>query len=123
MRIIIFIFQIAVALILLNVWLLRFNQWTAYRGGGAQSMREEFAVYGLPAWSTYVVGALKVGAAICLLVGLWLHLLVFPAALLISLLMAGALAMHMRVHDSLKKSLPALGLLALTVSICVGSIH
>jgi len=60
------IFQITLSLILLNVWLLRFNQSTAYRGGGASSMRLEFAAYKLPAWSLYVVGALKVGAALCL---------------------------------------------------------
>jgi uncharacterized membrane protein YphA (DoxX/SURF4 family) len=65
------ILQIIVAVGLLNVWLLRFNRSTAYRGGQARSMPEEFAAYGLPGWFTYVVGALKVGGALCLITGIW----------------------------------------------------
>ncbi len=123
MHIFISILQVALALTLLNVWLLRFNQGTAYRGGNANSMPEEFASYGLPAWSTYVVGALKVGAALCLLAGLWFHALVFPAAALVGLLMIGAFAMHLKIHDPIKKSVPALVLLALSIIICLGSLH
>jgi uncharacterized membrane protein YphA (DoxX/SURF4 family) len=118
MRIVVSVLQVVVALGLLNVWLLRFNRKTPYRGGDAGSMQEEFAAYGLPAWSTYLVGALKVGAAICLIVGLWIHTLVFPAALLICLLMVGALAMHLKVRDPFTKSLPALLVLALSLTIC-----
>ncbi len=114
-------FQIVVALGLLNVWLLRFNQSTAYRGGSARSMPEEFAAYGLPPWFTYIVGGLKIGAAIALIAGLWMPVLVFPAALLVSLLMLGALAMHLKVHDPLKKSVPALLVLMLCLAICWGS--
>jgi hypothetical protein len=113
------VLQIIVALILLNVWLLRLTRRTAYRGGNANSMKEEFAVYGLPSWSMYLVGLLKVGASVCLLAGVWLHFLVFPAALLIFLLMLGALAMHLKVRDPLLKSAPAIILLVLTGCICL----
>ena len=119
MHILISILQIALALTLLNVWLLRFNKSTAFRGGNATSMPEEFAAYGLPEWSMYVVGALKVGAALCLIAGFWFHSLVFPAAALIGVLMVGALAMHLKAHDSLKKSVPALVLLALSIIIAL----
>jgi len=115
--------QIIVALGLLNVWVLRFQQNTAYRGGTARSMKEEFAFYGLPAQLVYVVGALKIAIALCFIVGLWLHILVFPAALLLCLLMLGALAMHVKVRDPLKKSLPALAVLVLTAAICVLAIR
>ncbi len=40
--------QVVVALGILNVWIIRFNRSTQYRGGGAQNMREEFQAYGLP---------------------------------------------------------------------------
>lgn len=123
MHTVISILQVIVALSLLNVWLLRFSRSTAYRGGNARSMKEEFAFYGLPTWSTYFVGTLKVGAALCLIVGLWIHFLVFPAALLICALMLGALAMHLKVRDPLIKSLPALVMLALSIGICLGSIR
>ena len=123
MNIVISILQIAVAAGLLNVWLLRFQRSTPYRGGDARSMREEFAVYGLPGWFRYVIGTLKVGSALCLIAGLWLRFLVFPAALLIALLMLGALAMHLKIRDPLKKSVPALVMLALSAAICLGSMR
>ncbi len=123
MNMIISILQIVAALGLLNVWLLRFQRSTAYRGGNAHSMREEFAVYGLPEWCVYVIGTLKVGSALCLIAGLWLPFLVFPSAVLIALLMLGALAMHLKIRDPLKKSVPALVMLALSVSICLGSMR
>ncbi len=117
------ILQILVALGLLNVWLLRFKRSTAYRGGQARSMPEEFAAYGLPGWFLYVVGALKVGGALCLIAGIWLPGLVLPAALVIAVLMVGALAMHLKIRDPLKKCVPALLMLALCVIIIRGSLR
>ena len=112
--------QIIVGCGLLNVWLLRFNKSTAYRGGSAANMREEFAAYGLPAWSCYLVGVLKVGSALALLAGLVHPPLVLPAAIVIAMLMAGAVAMHLKVGDPFKKSLPALSVLILCAIIIAG---
>ncbi|MEP7065678.1 MAG: DoxX family protein [Gemmatimonadota bacterium] len=123
MRLLIIVFQIVAALGLLNVWLLRANRSTGYRGANATNMREEFAAYGLPPWMVAVVGALKVGAALALIVGIWYRPLVLPAALLICVLMLGALAMHYRIHDPLRKSAPAAGMLALAVVIALGSVY
>ena len=114
--------QIVAALGLLNVWLLRFSQATSYRGGEASSMREEFQAYGLPGWFTWVIGALKIGVAVSFIAGLWISALVLPAALLLSVLMLGALAMHVKVHDPLKKSLPAVGMLTLALIIVWASL-
>ncbi len=121
MQILVDVIQIIVAVVLLAVWLFRPNQPTEYRGGNAKTMKEEFAAYGLPVWMMYVVGALKVGAALALLIGLGFHILVFPAALIIALLMIGAIAMHVKIHDPLKKSIPAIVLLTLSVIICISS--
>lgn len=115
--------QIVAALGLLNVWLLRARRSTAYRGGAATNMREEFAAYGLPAWMVAVVGVLKVGAALALIAGIWYPPIVLPAALLICVLMLGALAMHFRIHDALRKSAPAAGMLVLALLIVVGSVY
>ena len=123
MRTAVSVLQLLVALGLLNVWLLRSRQSSNYRGGNAGNMQEEFAVYGLPGWSMWVVGALKVGAAICLIAGFWFHFLVLPAALLVCALMVGALAMHLKVHDSFRKSLPALALFTGAAIICLGSLR
>jgi hypothetical protein len=101
------VLQIIVALGLLNVWLLRFNKSTQYRGGNAKNLKEEFATYGLPEWFVYLIGALKIGSALALLAGIWIPSLVLPAAALVVLLMLGALAMHLKVGDPMVKSMPA----------------
>ena len=117
------ILQVAAALGLLNVWLLRFNQSTSFRGGGAGTMVEEFAAYGLPVWFAYLIGSLKIGAALALIAGIWFPALVLPAAALICILMLGALAMHAKIGDPLKKSLPALGMLGLCAAIVWGAVR
>lgn len=120
MEILVQICQIVVGCGLLNVWLLRFNKATAYRGGKASSMLEEFAAYGLPAWSCYLVGFLKVASAFALLAGLLYPVLILPAASIVAALMAGAIVMHLKVADPFKKSLPAISLLALSLLMMVG---
>ena len=51
-------------------------------------MRGEFAAYRLPQWTMWLVGALKVGAAVSLLIGLRFHQLVLPAAVVIAVLLS-----------------------------------
>ena len=109
--------QVALSLGLLNVWLARARSATAYRGGEARTLCEEFETYGLPGWVFYVVGALKIGAALTLLVGIWNSSLVAPASVLIVLLMLSAIAMHIKVNDPPLKSLPALAMLAMSISL------
>lgn len=121
MRMMMMIIQVIAALGLLNVWLVRFNRRTSYRGGTAGSMREEFAAYGLPGWFVYFIGALKIGTAIALVAGLWLPVLVLPAAVLLCVLMLGAIAMHFKIRDPLTKSLPAFLMLALGLAMCWAS--
>jgi len=84
-------------------------------------MKEEFAAYGLPAWSLYVVGTLKIGVAVALVAGLWMPVVVFPAALLLGGLMLGAVAMHVKIRDPLLKSMPALVMLLLAIGIGLGA--
>ena len=115
--------QIFVAVVLLTVWLIRSNQKTPYRGSNSSSLKNEFITYGLPLWSFYVIGFIKISLALLLLLGLWMPFLVFPSALLISLMMLGAVCMHIKVKDPLKKLLPALILLVFSIGICMGSLY
>ena len=94
---IIIFLQLFVAFGLLNVWLIRSNQRTPYSGSNGCSLKDEFIAYGLPLWSFYVIGFIKISSAVLLLVGLWIPFLVFPAALVISFMMVGALGMHIKV--------------------------
>jgi uncharacterized membrane protein YphA (DoxX/SURF4 family) len=111
------VLQLVVGLGLLNVWLVRPKSSTAYRGGGATSLREEFEVYGLPRAAFYVVGAIKVAAAVVLIVGVWVALPVREAAAVIMALMIGAIAMHVKAGDAPKKSMPAAIMLLLSGTI------
>jgi uncharacterized membrane protein YphA (DoxX/SURF4 family) len=111
--------QLIVALGILNVWLLRSNKATDYRGGTAKNMKEEFATYGLPLWFMYVVGGLKILFALSLLVGFWLPGVIRPAAIGMAILMLGAVAMHIKVGDPLRKAAPALTVLALSLIVAI----
>ena len=113
------VLQILIGLGLLNVWLLRSRLATSFRGGAAKSLKEEFAVYGLPSWFFYVIGALKVGAAGLLIAGLWMPSVVLAAAGVVVILMIGAITMHLRVGDPAMKSLPAFAMLSMSVALCV----
>ena len=112
------ILQVIVGLGLLNVWLLRSRAATSYRGGEARTLKQEFEAYGLPPIAFYLVGVLKVGAALALIAGLWMPTLVFPAASLVAALMVGALSMHLKVGDPPAKSLPAFLMLIMSVAVC-----
>ncbi len=111
------VLQLIVGLGLLNVWLVRQGSTTSYRGGTAQTLQAEFGAYGLPGFAFYLVGALKVGAAIVLIAGVWFALPVREAAAVVAVLMLGAIAMHIKVGDPAMKSLPAALMLAMTAGI------
>lgn len=113
------ILQIIIAAGILNVWLFRFGTKSQWRGGNSSNMKEEFAVYGLPPWSVYAIGSLKVLCAIGLLAGIWLPSLVTPSGGGLAVLMLGAVIMHVKVGDPPKKSLPAFTLLVLSVLVVI----
>lgn len=119
----IIILQIICALGLLNVWILRNKKSTKYRGGNSKNLKEEFQAYGLPVWVYYLVGFLKISSACLLIIGIWLPILVLPIALLIFILMLGALTMHIKVHDSLLKSVPAILMLIISLSLMLCRIY
>ena len=105
------ILQLIISVGLINVWLFRFNKVTEYRGGGSNNMKEEFQAYGLPIWLMYVVGFLKIAIAIMLIVSIWIKELLEYNLWLLSVLMFGAVLMHLKVKDPIKKSYPALSIL------------
>lgn len=104
--------QLGAALWIYNVWFHRFNKDTGYRGGDAKNMREEFAVYGLSETSMYVVGATKVGLASLMLLGLFVPRVTRPASAGLAALMLGAIGMHAKVGDPIKRAAPALSVFA-----------
>ncbi|CAA6693652.1 MULTISPECIES: DoxX family protein [unclassified Lentimonas] len=111
--------QIIIPLGILNVWFIRQGRATAYRGGNASSLKDEFTAYGLPVAAFYVIGALKLSAAAMLLLGFVLPALILPGAALMSALMLGALLMHAKVGDAPKRSVPAALMLCMSVFLLI----
>jgi uncharacterized membrane protein YphA (DoxX/SURF4 family) len=99
--------QIIAGLSVLNAWTLRKNQPTAWRGGKSASMRQEFDAYGLPMWFMEVIKWTKIPLASLLIAGVWFPYITKPAAIGLGMLMLGAVTMHVKIDDPLKKSLPA----------------
>jgi hypothetical protein len=113
------ILQVLVALGIFNVWLLRFDKPTAWRGAASKNMKQEFTAYGLPVGLMYGVGLMKLISAALLLVGLWYPIVIMPAAGLIAALMIGAVAMHFKIGDAPMKSLPATSMLLFCIVMLV----
>jgi len=108
--------QTTAALWILNVWFNRFNKDTGYRGGDAKNMKEEFAAYGMSENTMYAIGAAKVGLAGMLLVGHAEPRLVRPASIGLAAFMLGAIGMHIKVGDPVKRYLPALTVFTLATT-------
>jgi hypothetical protein len=106
--------QTAAALWILNVWFNRFNKDTGYRGGNASNMKEEFEEYGLSETTMYAVGAAKVSLAGLMLVGHAAPRVVRPASIGLAMFMLGAIGMHIKVGDPVKRYLPALSVFSLS---------
>jgi uncharacterized membrane protein YphA (DoxX/SURF4 family) len=115
METIVIVIQVIIALCIFNVWLLGFGKPSGWRGGSAQNMKEEFQVYGLPEGFVWVIGFLKLLLAVLLIAGIWFPVVIRPAAIGMAVLMLGAVAMHVKVKDPPRKSLPAFTLLVLSV--------
>lgn len=107
MKILKYLLSAAVSIVVFNVWFFRFNKSTIYRGGEASNMIEEFAVYGLNETMVYLIGSLKTLAALGLLIGFFKDRVIIPSALLMAVLMLGAIYMHFSVGDEAIKFFPA----------------
>lgn len=111
------LFQVVIGLSVMRVWTINFNKSTPWRGGGARNMKEEFTAYGLPMWMVYFVGILKVIFSIGLIVGLWIPELISFSASGIAIFMFFAILMHVKIKDPIKKSIPALTFMVLSLLI------
>ena len=111
------VLKLIIGLSVINVWLFRAQRSTPWRGGSAKNLQEEFATYGLPAWFMTIVGGLKVLLSAGLIASIWYPVIELYAAGGIGLLMIGAISMHVKVSDPIKKSFPAAFFLVLSVAI------
>jgi hypothetical protein len=118
---IIIVSQLIIALGIMNVWLLRAQKPTNYRGGGARNMEEEFHVYGLSTNCMKAVRAFKLLFAALLILGCWWQPFTIVGGSGMAVLMAAAVIMHAKVQDPIRKSLPAACLLVLSLMVVFAS--
>ena len=98
--------SVIVGLTVMNVWIFRSDKSTLFRGGDANNLIEEFEVYGLGEYFL-IIGIIKVGLAVLLILSLYFTKVRFFAASGIAVMMLVAIFMHINVGDELIKSLPA----------------
>lgn len=108
------ILKAIVSLTIVNVWLFRFSKESSYRGGDSTDLISEFAAYGLSLNILYLIGALKVIAALALLLSIFLKKTAQIPLILIAALMVSAVYFHFSIGDPLIKSFPA----ALLLTFC-----
>lgn len=113
--------QILLALGVYNVWLLRATKATAWRGGNARTLEEEFHAYGLSSETMRLVRACKLLCATALLLGVFSRPITIVAALSLSAFMLAAVVMHAKIHDPLRKAIPASVMLVLSLIVALGS--
>ena len=97
---------VIVGLTVMNVWIFRSDKSTLFRGGDANNLIEEFEVYGLGEYFL-IIGIIKVGLAVLLILSLYFTKVRFFAASGIAVMMLVAIFMHINVGDELIKSVPA----------------
>ena len=108
---------LTVSIVVLSAWTWRLDMATIFRGENATTMRDEFLVYGLNENIMYIIGGLKILAALGLLLGLIYNKFIIPCALVIATLMLGAVFMHFKVSDEIHKFFPATLMLICSLSI------
>ena len=108
---IIVILKLMTALGIFNVWILRCNQATEFRGGKSKSLKEEFKAYGLNIWFMYVIGLIKILISVLFIVSFFIadmSTLDLYGSAIMSTIMIGAILMHLKLKDPIKKSIPAI---------------
>tara|TARA_B100001989_G_C24508697_1_gene449149 strand:+ start:71 stop:448 length:378 start_codon:yes stop_codon:yes gene_type:complete len=121
MSLIIVCFKLAICFGIINVWLIRFNKQTSYRGSSAKNLKDEFTAYGYPSWFFYLIGGLKLIFAVILFCGFWFNYCEAIGSLGITCLMIGAVISHIKVKDQFVKFLPASMMLMMSVVVFLKS--
>ncbi|MFD1937345.1 DoxX family protein [Nonomuraea mangrovi] len=83
---------------------------------GKDDMAAQLSRLGVSAGLMRVIGALEILGAVGLIAGLWIEVLGVAAATGLALLMAGAVASHIKARDTAKHTLPSLVLLILSAT-------
>ena len=121
-----FLLKLTTALGVFNVWILRYNKKTNYRGGSATNLYEEFKTYGLSSWFMYFVGSVKILISLLFIISLFINdiyiikdFIELYGSIIMSFIMTAAIFMHFKIKDPIKKSIPALIMLTMYLLIII----
>ncbi|WP_124981395.1 DoxX family protein [Nonlabens xiamenensis] len=101
------IIKLFIAGSIVNVWVFNKDDVSRWRGGNADTLEDEFGLYGLSKTTMYIVGTIKVLLAALLIMSILLPIVEWPAAIGMGIMMLGAIYMHISVGDDFIKSAPA----------------
>lgn len=90
---------------------------------GTDKMVDDFARYRYPPWFRVATGAVEIGGALGMLVGLARPLVAPLGGLLLAATMGGALVTHARLRDPAKLMVPPSVLPALSVAVSVARLR
>lgn len=116
------ILKIIVSLSILNVWIIQSKKPTRWRGGEAETILEEFKVYGLSKSFCYLIGFLKISLALILMASIQFESLTLIGSLGLSALLLGSIIMHIKIKDEWYKSFPAFLFIVMNLTIVFLSI-
>lgn len=90
------------------MWLFRSNTPTRYRVGNATTLQGEILEAGLPEWTYNILRIFKPMIAFMLIIGVLYNPLTLPSIICTTILMVGAIGMHVYAKDNIIKTLPAI---------------
>ncbi len=96
--------QLAIAIAILKVWVIRYKSIVA-----------DFKEFNLPDWLRNLVGASKLSLCIVLIAGIWINIVAIISSIAIAVLMIGAIFAHYYAKHSFKKSFEAIVVLILCI--------
>ena len=89
--------KLIVSFTIINVWTFRANKSSIYRGGESADLVSEFTSYGLSVNLMYLVGAIKVIAALLLFISVFFKKLEKIPLIIISVFMISAIYFHFSI--------------------------
>ena len=116
------ILQLIIGISILFVWLVRSHTPSNFRVGRANNLKEEVLEVGLPIIFYDIMKVIKPMFAFFLIVGLFYSPMTFPSMIVTTILMSGALLMHIKAKDNFAKVIPALTLFSFCVFIFIKSV-
>lgn len=109
--------KIIVGFSILNTWIFQSKKPSRWRTGNANTLDEEFKIYGLPKYIFYIVGCFKISLAVLLLTSIKFKSFTVIASLGLAGLFLVFIVLRIKAGDAYYKLFPSLLFLILNLII------